>query len=109
MADATDIKRVVDNIELAYEEYGWDNTEISTRLDAGDIWQRVVATYWRQRASATLLLVNTSEAGSSRGLDSVYPRMIKLAEDWEARADLIENPVSEAADGRLSSFPIKRV
>ena len=109
MADAVDIKRVVDNIESSYEQYGWDNTEISTRLDAGDIWQRVVATYWRKRAADTLLLVNTSEAGSSRGLDSVYPRLAKLAEEWEARADLIENPVSESVDGRLSSFPIKRV
>ena len=109
MADAMDIKRVLDNIEVAYEQYGWNNAEISTRLDAGDLWQRVVASYWRKRASDTLLLVNTSEAGSSRGMDSVYPRMIKLAEDWEARADLLENPPSEADTGRLSSFPIKRV
>jgi hypothetical protein len=109
MADAVDIKRVVDNIETDYEQYGWDLTEITTRLDAGDIWQRVVATYWRRRATTTINLVNTSEAGSSRGLDSVYPRMIKLADEWEARAGLLENPVSESTDSRLSSFPIKRV
>ena len=109
MADAVDILRVKDNIELSYADYGWADPEVADRLDAGDKWQRVVATYWRQRASATLLLVNTSESGSSRGLDSVYPRMAALATEWEARADLIENPASEAAEGRLSSFPIKRV
>jgi hypothetical protein len=35
--------------------------------------------------------------------------MIKLADEWEARAGLLENPVSESTDSRLSSFPIKRV
>ncbi len=109
MADVTDVLRVKDNIETSYAEYGWADPEIANRLDAGDAWQRVVATYWRMRASATLLLVNTSEAGSTRGLDSVYPRMAALATEWESRADLIENPASEAAEGRLSSFPIKRV
>lgn len=109
MADAADIQRVKDNVELSYTSYGWDDTIIATRLDEGQIWQRVVATYWRSRASAVIQLVNTSEAGSSRGMDSVYPRMAALAELWEGRADLLENPASEAAEGRLSSFPIKRV
>lgn len=109
MADTASISQVTDNIEPTYEEHGWTETDIITRLDAGAIPERVIATYWRMRASAVLYLVNTSESGSSRGNDTVYPRLKALADDWDAKATVIEVPVSSAAQGRLGSFSIKRV
>lgn len=109
MASAANIAFVSDNVESNRADYGWDDTAIEARLDAGAIKERVVATYWRQRASAAITLVNVSESGSSRGLESIYARMNALAESWEARADALDNPPDELAAARLSSFPIKRV
>ena len=108
MANSSDIAFVIDSIEADHEEHGWDESSISDRLDAGAIKERVVAAYWRMRASETISLVNTSESGSSRGMDSVYPRMKALADEWDARAVLVETPPA-AARPRLSSFPIRRV
>ena len=108
MADPTDVQFVIDNIETSYAQYGWGGEEIANRLDAGARKERVIAAYWRKRASDVILLVNTSEAGSSRGMDSVYPRMNQLAEEWEARAILLEDPPEDKTTARLSSFPIIR-
>lgn len=109
MATADDIQFVIDHIESDYTEHDWDRTDIEYRLDNGAIKERVVATYWRQRASATLNLVNVSEAGSSRGMDSVYPRMKALADEWDGKATVIETPIAPDTRGRLGSFPIRRV
>ncbi len=112
MANSTDIAFVLDSIEPNYEENSnWEESDIIDRLDAGAVPARVVAVYWRLRANATMLLVNTSEAGSSRGMDTVYPRMKALADEWDARATLVEVPpvVEAQSSGRLSSFPIRRV
>lgn len=110
MADATDVSTVIDNIESDYEaKSGWTETEIGTRLDAGAVPERVIATYWRMRASAVINLVNVSESGSSRGNDAIYSRMKALADEWDGRATIIETPIAPDTRGRLSSFPIKRV
>ena len=108
MASAADTQFVLDNIEDDYAE-NMTLVDITARLDAGARKERVVAVYWRKRATQTMLLVNTSEAGSSRGMDSVYPRMNALAVDWEARADLLENPPEDKTTARLATFPIRRV
>ena len=110
MADAADIQTVLDAIEDDYTEHGWTETMIGDRLDAGALPERVIAVYWSKRATKALLLVNTSESGSSRGNDSIYPRLKKLADEWEARAEVAEAPVVPVETrGRLSSFPIRRV
>ena len=109
MAKSTDISFVIDCIDRDYEEHGWEETDIVDRLDAGAIPQRVVAAYWRMRANVAIDLVNTSESGSSRGLDSVYPRLSALAESWETRAELLESPPEQKDTARLSTFSIKRV
>lgn len=108
MASDADIAFVLDNIEDEPAE-GWDGTTIAVRLDAGAIKERVIATYWRKRASASIGLVNVSESGSSRGLDSIYSRMNALAQEWEVKADVLENPPEEKSTARLSSFPLRRV
>jgi hypothetical protein len=105
MADAADILFVLDNIEADT----WSGNDIEVRLDAGAIKERVIATFWRKRASEVIELVNTSESGSTRGMDSVYPRMNALAQSWEDKAGLLENPPQESSATRISSFPIKRV
>lgn len=109
MASAADVLFVTDNIESNYLEKGWTDVMITDRLDSGALKERVVATYWRMRASATIQLVNMSESGSSRGLDAIYARMNALAESWEAKAVALETPTEESSASRLSSFPIKRV
>lgn len=109
MAEAADIQTVQDNIRADAAKNGWDETEIAARLDSGAIVERVIASYWRSQATAAIRLVNVSESGSSRGLDSIYSRMNALAESWETKADLKENPSEEASTARISSFPIKRV
>jgi hypothetical protein len=109
MAEATEIATVRDAIEANFIDHGWDEQVIIDRLDSGSIPERVIAAYWRMRASATILLVNTSESGSSRGNDTLYPRFKALADEWDAKATAIETPptVTETR-GRLSSFPMKR-
>lgn len=110
MADASDIIRVIDNIEPTYADNGWDDDKIAARLDAGAIPERVISSYWMARATAVITLVNTSESGSSRGNDVLYARMLGLAQQWDAAAIAIENPDAEVEGrGRISSFPIKRV
>jgi len=110
MADASDIIRVIDNIEPTYADNGWDDAKIEARLDAGAIPERVISAYWMARATAVITLVNTSESGSSRGNDVLYSRMLGLAQQWDAAAIAIENPDAEVEGrGRISSFPIKRV
>ena len=111
MADAADVVWVQDNIEPDYTDKGWSEQQIIDRLDSGSIKERVIAAYWAMRASAVIELVNTSESGSSRSLDSLYPRYRSLADTWDAAAKAIESPVTAetAARGRLGSFAIKRV
>src|SRR5438128_12166377 len=111
MADSAKVQTVIDNIETSYTEHGWSEETIIARMDDGAIPERVIALYWRSRANAVLTLVNTSESGSSRGNDTIYPRFKALAEEWDAKAKLIESPTvaPELARGRLGSFPIKRV
>ena len=109
MAEAAAIKTVQDNIRADAAENGWDEIEIAARLDAGARPERVIATYWRAQATAAIRLVNVSESGSSRGLDSIYSRMNQLATEWELKADALENPPEEKSTARLSSFPIRRV
>lgn len=110
MASAADIAQVVDSIEPTYADNGWSEQQIADRLDAGSIPERVIAAYWRHRASQTVMLVNVSESGSSRGNDAVYNRMKALADEWDARALAIEvPPTSVETRGRLGSFPIRRV
>jgi hypothetical protein len=110
MASAGDIQFVTDNIEPNYTEHGWSEQEVIDRLDLGAVPQRVVASYWSMRAGQTILLVNTSEAGSSRGNDAIYSRMRDLANAWDARALAVENvSVPAPSTARISSFPIKRV
>lgn len=111
MADAADIATVIDNIEATYTDHGWSTEIIGDKLDDGAIPERVIALYWRSRASASIMLVNTSESGSSRGNDTVYPRLKALADEWDTKALAIENPVlpETATRGRLGSFPIRRV
>ena len=112
LAESNEISFVLDNIEPNYEDNSdWDESDIVDRIDGGAVPSRVVAAYWRMRANATMLLVNTSEAGSSRGMDTVYPRMKALADEWDARATLVDVPpvVEAQSSGRLSSFPIRRV
>lgn len=107
MAAAVDIAFVQDNIKP--DVVGWDATAIAARLDAGAIKERAVATFWRQQATEAIELVNVSESGSSRGLDSIYSRMNALAESWETKSTELENPAAQQSETRLSSFPIKRV
>jgi hypothetical protein len=110
MADAAEVSFVLDAIDPHYEDYGWEETDIVDRIDNGAIPARVVAAYWRMRASRAITLVNTSEAGSSRGNDAIYARMKALADEWDTKALALENPVVVVAEtGRLSSFPIRRV
>jgi hypothetical protein len=110
MADDRDVTFVTDNIEPNYSEHGWSDQEILDRLDTGSVPQRVVAAYWRMRASQTILLVNTSESGSSRGNDAIYSRMRDLADAWDQRALAVENVITPVqTSARISSFPIKRV
>lgn len=110
MAEAEDIQAVLDNIESDYTAHGWTEAEIEARLENGAIWQRVVYAYWNMRANQTILLVNTSEAGSSRGMDAVYSRIRALADSWDTKAGLIETPpTTVGASARLRSFPIRRV
>jgi hypothetical protein len=110
MASADDIAMVIDNLEPTYADNGWDEDKIAARLDGGAIPERVISTYWMQRATAVITLVNTSESGSSRGNDVLYSRMLGLAQQWDAAAIAIENPDAEVEGrGRISSFPIRRV
>lgn len=111
MADDADVRKVTDNIEASYTEHGWTTDIIRDRLDDDAIPERVIALYWRSRASSTILLVNTSESGSSRGNDVLYSRFKGLADEWDAKAEAIENPPppETATRGRLGSFPIRRV
>jgi hypothetical protein len=110
MADTADIAFVIDNIEPEYAMVSnWDEAEIALRLDEGALRERVVAAYWTRRAAQVIKLVNTSESGSSRANDSLYPRFKQLSDEWSARALALENPPSESLSGRLGSFPIRRV
>lgn len=110
MASQSDIDIVTGNIESDYMSHGWSEQVITDRLDAAVNPARIIALYWRMRASATITLVNTSESGSSRGNDAIYNRMKALADEWETKALAIENPVTaDTGRGRLGSFPIKRV
>ena len=61
------------------------------------------------RSAAVINLVNTSESGSSRGNDALYPRYKALADEWDAKAGLIENPPVVDTRGRLGSIRMKRV
>lgn len=109
MAAAADIAFVLDNVEPDLTPSGWTEADLTARLDGGAKPSRVVASYWKRRAAQVIQLVNTSESGSSRGMDSVYPRFKALADEWEARATADEAAVVTATQGRLSSFPIRRV
>ena len=110
MASSADVSFVIDSLDPDYNEHDWDEIVISDRLDAGVIKERVVAAYWRMRANKAIHLVNTSESGSSRGNDTVYPRLKALADEWDLRATAIEvPPTSVETRGRLGSFPIRRV
>lgn len=110
MASAADVAFVIDNIEPNYAELsGWTSSDISTRLEGGAVPARVISAYWRRRAAQVIQLVNTSEAGSSRGMDSVYPRFKALGDEWDARATAEETVAETATTNRLGSFPIRRV
>jgi hypothetical protein len=110
MASSADINKVKDNIEDDAAERGWTDPYIAARLDAGASVNRVSETYWRKRAQATIELVNTSEAGSSRGNDAVYSRMVAQA-DYYAGLALVEEAVAPetAAVDRVGGFNLKRV
>lgn len=107
MATAEQIQFVKDGIEADYESHGWSEVEIMTRIDTGVRVERVVAAYWRKRASETILLVNTSESGSSRGMDAVYSRMKALADEWEKRAQDLDDETITA--GRARNGILRRV
>lgn len=100
MANAADIQFVFDNIESDADAHGWTIETVTARLDGGAKPSRVVAVYWRKRASDTLQLVNTSEAGSSRGMDSIYPRMVALADKWDGLATEDETPIDVSERAR---------
>lgn len=107
MATSSDIQLVKDNIEGDASTHGFDDTEIARRLDLGQGINRVSAAYWRKRANDTLYLVNVSESGSSRALDSVYPRMVAAAERYEVLALADEQSVADPVQ-RLGSIRMKR-
>lgn len=105
MATTEQIQAVKDAIETD----GWSELEITTRIDAGVRVERVIAAYWRQRASATIMLVNTSEAGSTRGMDAVYARMKALADEWEAKAKALDDEAETDSLRRARNGVVTRV
>lgn len=109
MATNEQIQAVRDAIEADAEEHGWNEIEITTRIDTGTRIERIIAAYWRRRASDVIGLVNTSEAGSSRGMDSVYPRYKTLADDWEKKADDLDREAEIDAQRRARNGTITRV
>lgn len=106
MADTRD--DVMARIEDNASEHGYNATLINRLLAAGKSANRIAEMYWRKRATQTINLVNTSEAGSTRGLEAVYPRMIALAEKYAAAAEAEEN-ASQGDTARYARFyPITR-
>lgn len=111
MATSEDILAVRDAIEPA--PTGWEDAEIAERLDAGRSINRTIESYWRTRAQNYILVVSTSESGSTRGNDVIYNRMIGLADEYASRALTEEERARLAAEqvarGRVSSFRLRRV
>ncbi len=111
MAESKDILKVKDAIEDEASANGWGDVEIAARLDAGQSVLRVIETYWTKRAQAYLLVVSTSESGSTRGNDVIYNRMVAEAERYRVLAvaeEAASAPVVSSAS-RLGSFGIRRV
>jgi len=92
--------------------HGFGNKQILELIAAGRSANRIAALYYRKRAAQTLYLVNVSEAGSSRSLDSIYPRMVGLAQEYEKLAVAEETPIdpTDPESGRyMKTYPITRV
>lgn len=110
MATSADIAKVQDLVEDDAVTHGWDAVTIAGRLDAGARPLRIAETYWRKRAQDFLLIVSTSESGSSRGNDVIYDRMVRQADDLAKLASIEEAGAIAPADaGAMGSFPIRRV
>jgi hypothetical protein len=111
MASDADVLAVRDNIEASAESNGWTDTVIGTRLDAGQSVNRISEVYWRKRAQDFLLMVNISEAGSTRGNDAIYSRMVAQADRYAALAAAEEAKDEDnlPPSGRIRSLQMKRV
>jgi hypothetical protein len=107
---AVTLADVRDKIEDNAIEHGWDDAAIQARIDAGQSANRIAAIYWTKRAQQTLYLVNVSEGGSTRGLDSIYPRLVAMAKLYSDLADAEDgDDPGDAAARYIRSHPIKRV
>jgi hypothetical protein len=106
---AATIETVRDLIEDNAAEHGWDDAEIQSRINSGLSANRIASIYWEKRAQQTLYLVNISEAGSSRSLESIHARMVAMAKKYR---DLADAEIAEPTEGPtrfLHSHPITRV
>lgn len=104
----TDLQYIKDSVERDHESHGWSEGDFSARLDNGENRNRIVAAYWRGRATEVITLVNTSESGSSRGNDAIYSRMSALADRYAALADYEEYESGGTSEATLGSFDMER-
>lgn len=101
------LQDVKDKIEDDAIEHGWNDAKIQGYLDDGKTPNRVAAIYWQKRAEQTAYLVNISESGSSRSMDSIYPRMLEMFKYYDGLANGEEETGDDPDAKRyIRSYPI---
>ena len=93
---ATIVLEVQSLLEDDAHDHGFTEGVIQELIDAGRGANRIAEMYYRKRAAQTLYLVNVSESSSTRGMEVVHARMIKLAEMYGKLADVEE---ADSGDG----------
>lgn len=104
----------IDDLKLLIEDdaadHGWSDEKLQALLDEGKSPNRVAAIYWDKRAQQTIYLSNVSESGSSRSLDSIYPRMVALAKKYSDLADEEDasSPTDPTPERYMRTYDIQR-
>jgi hypothetical protein len=103
----------IDDLKLLIEDdatdHGWTDEKLQALLDEGKSINRIAAIYWDKRAQQTIYLSNVSESGSSRSLDTIYPRMVAMAKKYADLADAEDAATPEETGLRyLRTYDIDR-
>lgn len=109
MAEQLQVDEVRNNLPKEAEAEGWDDVKISAMLDGGMSVTRIVANWWRYRATQTANFVDVSESGSSRSLSTIHKNAVELRDYWDKKLADEENPPIVETVGRIAFHRIKRV
>lgn len=104
MAQAADIQFVRDNLPTSTTVQAiWTDAKIGGMIDGGLLRERVLMSYWSQKAADTAELITISESGSTRELSTIHNNAVTQTQMWENRALQVEAQENANASFRPAS------